>query len=242
MDLAVSIIPEYLYFGPKGFADELAWGAFRTLEIAFFAYALGLIIGLLGAVGKLYGPRWLQNLLNGYTTFVRAVPELVLILLLYFAGTDGLNQLLQLMGFQPVSVNGLVAAIAVLGFVQGAYSTEVIRAAIQAIPQGQIEAARAFGMSGFGMMRRIVFPAMLPNALPGLANLWMVVIKDTALIAVVGASPELAAATKNAAGFTKHYLIFYLVAGAIYLAITLVSNQLLGKLERYVRRGQHRLA
>jgi polar amino acid transport system permease protein len=238
----IDFIPEYLHFGSKGFADELAWGALRTLQIAFFAYVLGLAIGLAGAAGKLYGPRAAQLFMEAYTTFVRGVPELVLILLLYFAGTDGLNRVLLLLGMGPVEVSGLVAAIVVLGFVQGAYATEVIRAAIVAVPVGQVEAARAYGMSGLQVMRRIILPAMLPNALPGLANLWMVVIKDTVLIAVVGASPELAAATKNAAGYTKHYLTFYLVSGAIYLAITLVSNQLLARLEAHVRRGQAQLA
>jgi polar amino acid transport system permease protein len=242
MNFLAFAVPEYLTFGDKGFADELAWGAVKSLQIAVLAYALGLVIGLAGSTGKLYGPKWLRKFLAGYTTVVRAVPELVLILLLYFAGTDGLNRLLALLGFEPVTLNGLAAAVIVLGFVQGAYSIEVMRAAIQAVPVGQIEAARAYGMSGWGMMRRIVFPAMLPNALPGLANLWLVVIKDTALIAVVGASPELAAATKTAAGYTKHYLVIYCVTAAIYLAITLISNQGLSRLERYVRRGQARVA
>jgi polar amino acid transport system permease protein len=126
--------------------------------------------------------------------------------------------------------------------VQGAYSTEVLRGAIQAIPTGQLEAAKAYGMTTFQTFNRVIFPAMLPNAIPGLANLWLVVIKDTALIVVTGASAELAQATKNAAGYTKRYFLFYLVAGMIYLAMTLASNVLIEKLERYVRRGQPKLA
>lgn len=234
--------PEYLTFGAKGFADELFIGALRALEIAFFAYLLGILVGMLGALGKLYGPRWLAWLFEAYTTVFRAVPPLVLILLLYFAGTDGINKLLGIGGFGPIAINGLFAAIAVLGIVQGAYATEVIRAAIQAIPKGQIEAAWAYGMSGWKLLQRIVLPAMLPNALPGLTNLWQVVMKETALIAVVGASPELAAATKNAAGYTKHYLVFYLVAGAIYLVITLASNQIISFIELRLRRGQPKTA
>jgi polar amino acid transport system permease protein len=120
--------------------------------------------------------------------------------------------------------------------------SDLCRAAILAVPQGQSEAGKAFGMSGMQIMRRILFPAMLPIALPGLANLWMVVLKDTALIAVVGGSPELAQATRGAAGYTKHYLVFYLVSACIYLAITLFSNVFLEKLERALRRGQPKLA
>ena len=103
----------------------------------------------------------------------------------------------------------------VLGFVQGAYATEVLRGAIKAIPQGEIEAARAYGMSPVLMMRRITLPAMLPHALPGLANLWLISTKDTALLAVVGFS-ELTLETRQAAGTTKAYMTFYLAAGALY--------------------------
>lgn len=230
-----------LSFGNTGYGDELFWGAVRTVEIAVFAYAFGISLGLCGAMGKLSGGRWIKNILEGYTTLVRAVPELVLILLLYYAGTDGLNKILMSIGFQPIVLNGLVAAVFVLGFVQGAYSTEVLRAAIQAVPIGQIEAAKAYGMSPFLRFRRIVLPAMLPYAIPGLANLWLNITKDSALISAVGFT-ELALATKQAAGVSKQYLMFYLVTAMIYLSITLFSNQIFGWLERRVRRGQQKLA
>jgi len=167
---------------------------------------------------------------------VRAVPELVLILLLYYAGTDLINQVLTAIGYQRVDISGLAAGIFVLGFVQGAYSTEVIRGAILAIPQGQIEAARAYGMSPGLMLRRITLPAMLPFALPGLANLWLIATKDTALLAVVGFF-ELTLATRQAAGVTKAYLLFYLAAGALYLALSLFSNAIIGRVEAWSRRG-----
>ncbi len=177
-----------------------------------------------------------RDLFAVYTTVVRAVPELVLILLLYYAGTDLINQVLTAMGYQRVDISGLVAGIAVLGFVQGAYSTEVIRGAILAVPQGQIEAARAYGMSPGLLLRRITLPAMLPFAIPGLANLWLIATKDTALLAVVGFF-ELTLATRQAAGVTKAYLTFYLAAGVLYLAVTLVSSFLLGRAEKWARRG-----
>jgi polar amino acid transport system permease protein len=226
-----------LAFGDAGYGDELAWGALVTVQIAVLAYALGLFIGIAGAIGKLSGSKLTKNILNGYTTLVRAVPELVLILILFYAGTTALNAFLDSIGYGPFSINGFIAAVAVLGFVQGAYSTEVLRAAIQAIPFGQVEAARAYGMSSWLELRRIVLPSMLPYALPGLANLWLIVTKDTSLIAVVGYT-ELALATRQAAGNTKMYVTFFLVAGAIYLAITLLSQQGFRWLERRVRRGQ----
>ncbi len=239
--LAAAPLSELLSFGDKGYGDEMFWGALRSVQIAFFAYAFGLCLGLAGAMGKLSGGRVLKAILEGYTTLVRAVPELVLILLLYYAGTDGLNSLIVALGFQRIEINGLVAAIFVLGFVQGAYHTEVLRAAIQAVPIGQSEAAKAYGMSPFLRFRRITLSAMLPNAIPGLANLWLNVTKDSALISVVGFT-ELALATRQAAGVSKQYLVLYLVAQAVYLCISFASGQFFNWMERHVRRGQPKLA
>lgn len=236
------MIPEVLTFGKTGFADELLRGAFVTIYVAAAAFLLGLILGQIGAMAKLYGGPISRLIANFYTTVIRSVPELVLILFLFFAGTRGVSTLGELVGYGPVNVNGSVAAVLVLGFVQGAYSTEVLRGAIQAIPTGQIEAAKAYGMSPLQTFVRIIFPAMLPNAIPGLANLWLSVIKDTTLIMVTGASAELGGTTRAAAGFTKRYFMFYFISLMIYLAMTMFSNFFLQRLERYVRRGQPKLA
>ena len=236
------MFPEVLTFGRTGFADELLRGVFVTVYIAALAFILGIFLGLIGAVAKLYGGMVSRFIANFYTTVIRAIPELVLILFLFFAGTRGISTLGEFIGYGPVEVNGTVAAILVLGFVQGAYSTEVLRGAIQAIPSGQIEAARAIGMSPFLALKRVIIPAMLPNAIPGLANLWLSVIKDTALIMVTGASAELAGTTRAAAGFTKQYFMFYFIALMIYYTLTKISNFFIYRLERYVRRGQPKLA
>jgi len=211
-------------------------GLLASLQIAAGAFVLGLLIGTAGAYCKLYGGPILRDLLEVYTTVVRAVPELILILIIYYAGTDLLNRAAGALGFGAVDINGLVAGIVVLGVVQGAYSTEVLRGAILAVPQGQIEAGRAYGMSPGLLLRRITLPAMLPFAIPGLANLWLLATKDTALLAVVGFN-ELTLATRQAAGSTKAYFTFFMAAGALYLTVTLVSNLLIGRVERWSRRG-----
>lgn len=221
---------------PPGWGGTLLAGLFSTIQIALGAYALGLTIGFFGALGKIHGGAVTKTILEIYTTLIRAVPELVLILLIYFAGEAALNAALQSAGFRPVEINKIAAGVIVLGFVQGAYSTEVIRAAMQAVPKGQGEAALAYGMSRPMMLRRIVVPAMIPFALPGLANLWLIVTKDTALLAVIG-STELATATRAAAGSTRHYLLFYLAAAVLYLCLTLVSNVVFRWLEARYRRG-----
>jgi polar amino acid transport system permease protein len=248
MVIAAASIFTMLSWGDLGYGDEIARGTLMTIQVSFFAYLLGFLIGLAGAVSKLTGGPVLRAIFEVYTTSVRAIPELVLILLLFYAGSDAVNSALAPLGFEPIHINGLVAGVAVLGFVQGAYQTEVLRAAIQAIPLGQIEAARAFGMSPALRFRRITLPSMLPYAIPGLANLWLNATKDSALISVVGFS-ELALTTKQAAGYIKYtqgdpryLLVFYALTASIYLSITLISNQLFGALERHVRRGQRRPA
>jgi polar amino acid transport system permease protein len=231
---------ELLALEPPGWGGTLLWGLFITFQIALGAYILGLLLGLGGALGKLYGGPILRTVLDGYTTLIRAIPELVLILFLYYAGTDLLNRLLESMGYGRITISGLIAGIYVLGFCQGAYSTEVLRGAIQAIPVGQIEAAKAYGMPFWLRFRRVILPAMLPFAIPGLANLWLVVTKATALLAVVGFT-ELALTTRQAAGSTKQYFMFFVAAGILYLALSLVSTYLFALLERYLRRGQAKL-
>ncbi len=221
----------------SGWGVNLLVGAVSTLQISALAYLLGLVIGLFGALGKLTGGKITRRVLDGYTTIVRSVPELLLIVILYYTGTQALNNMLVSIGYDPIRINGFIAAVAVLGVVQGAYSTEVLRGAIQAIPIGQIEAAKAYGMPPLLLFRRITLPAMLPYAIPGLSNLWLNATKDSALISVVGYL-ELTKITQQAAGGTKWYFMFYTVAGALYLVISLVSLKAFGMLDNYVRRGQ----
>lgn len=226
---------------PPGWGGVLLTGAASTVAISAGAFLIGLLLGTGGALGKLSGLGPLRLLLELYTTAVRAVPELILIVGLYYAGMDGLNRLLAVLNLPAFELNGFAVAVAVLGFVQGAYMTEVLRGAILAIPVGQIEAAKAFGMGPRLRFRRIILPALLPNALPGLANLWMSVTKDSALVAVVGYQ-ELALATRLAGASTKHYFVFFLASALIYLALTLVSNAIFNLVERRMRRGQPKLA
>lgn len=222
---------------PPGWGGNLLRGAWASVQIALGAFALGLLIGTAGALGKLHGGPVTRDLLSVYTVVVRAVPELILILILYYAGTDLLNQALRALGQRPVEISGVVAGIAVLGIVQGAYATEVLRGAIQSVPRGQHEAARAYGMGAVQTFRRVTIPAMLPLALPGLSNLWLIATKDTALLAIVGFS-ELTLETRQAAGSTRAYFTFFLAAGAIYLAMTLLSGRIFGWIEARYRRGQ----
>ncbi|UVJ43068.1 ABC transporter permease subunit [Pseudomonas sp. LS1212] len=226
---------DLINFSEQGWGSALLKGLLMTLQISAGAFVVGLFIGLVVACLKLNAPRPIASLMRGYTTLFRAIPELLLILLLYYVGSMGLNSLLAWAGHEAVNVSGPLVAILVLGLVQGAYASEIFRAAILAIPHGQIEAGRAFGLSGLGLFRRVTLPIMAPYAMAGMANLWINLIKDSALISVVGTN-ELLYTAKQAAGSTRHYLLFYLTAAALYYLVTLLSNYLSGRLERRVRR------
>jgi len=230
------MIWDYLAFDPPGWGGQLLKGLAVSLQIAAGAYAFGAALGIAGAMGKIYGSAIVKDLLEIYTTIVRAVPELILILIIYYLGTDLLNRLMALGGLAPVDINGVAAGVFVIGLVQGAYATEVLRGAFRAIPYGEIEAARAFGMTPGAMLRRITIPAMLPHAIPGMGNLWLVTTKETALLAVVGFT-ELAMTTQQASATTKAYITFYGAACGLYLGVSLMSTMLLGTLEKRARRG-----
>lgn len=234
-------ITELLALHPPGWGGTLLRGLATSLMVAGSGYAIGLAIGTVGALSRLHGPPWARDLVTIYTTIIRAIPELVLILLVYFAGVTALNSALVALGFGMVQVSGFVAGAAVIALVQGAYATEVLRGAIRAVPRGQFDAAGAYGFSRWQTLRRITLPAMLPNALPGLANLWLIATKDTALLAVVGFT-ELTLATRQAAGTTKRYLLFYCAAGLLYLAVSLLSEVLFRFLDRRSRRHMQRAA
>ncbi len=221
----------------SSWGGNLLRGLANSLQIAFGAFGMGLVIGLFGAYGKLYGGKVTRDLLAIYTTVIRAVPELVLILILYYVGSDIINKISEAVGGGRVEINGIAAGIWVLGVVQGAYATEVLRGAIKAVPVGQIEAAKSYGMPAFMIMRRVTIPAMMGFAVPGLANLWLIATKDTALLAVVGFS-ELTLETRQAASSTRAYFTFFLAAGFLYLMVTLFSGVVFARIEKWARRGQ----
>jgi polar amino acid transport system permease protein len=192
------------------------------------------------AWGKLSGNKVSFWISESYTTIVRAVPELLLIILLYYTGTTALRNLLVMIGFgEDVQVNAFAAAAGTLGFVQGAYTTEVFRGAMLSVPKGQLEAAKAYGMSASLRFRRIMFPLMFRYALPGLSNLWVSILKDSSLISVVGFS-ELLFSGKTAAASTKDYFFFYLATAAMFLLLTVMSNVGIHFVERRLMRGVRR--
>ena len=226
-----------LGFGDCGWGATLLGGLANSIMIALGAYSLGFVMGIGGAFGKLYGGPILKDLMAVYTTIVRAVPELVLILILYYAVPALENEVLISLGYARINLPQFLTGVTVLAVVQGAYQVEVLRGAILAVPHGQIEAARAMGMPPVLLARRITLPLMASNAIPGMGNLWLNATKDTALLAVIGFT-ELTKATYQASATTKAFFTFYPAAMGLYLVISLTSIYAFGRIEKWARRGQ----
>ena len=214
-----------------GFSEVIFKGALVTLELALSSVILAVIIGLVGAGAKLSKNRPLAILFEGYTTLIRGVPDLVLMLLIFYGLQMALNVLTDAIGAAQFDIDPMVAGIITLGFIYGAYFTETFRGAFMAVPKGHIEAATAFGFTGSQTFRRILFPAMMRYALPGIGNNWQVILKATALVSLLGLE-DVVKATQLAGKSTWQPFYFAIVAGIIYLFFTTVSNGVLLWLER----------
>ena len=215
-----------------GYGPSLLAGATITLAVALSSLLIAVLLGLAGAAAKLSRSALWRRVATVYTTLIRGVPDLVLMLLIFYGGQMAVNLLAPKLGYDGyVDIDPFIAGVLTIGFIFGAYLTETFRGAIIAIAPGQAEAGRAFGMSGAQVFRRIVLPQMVRLAIPSFANNWLVLVKSTALVSVIGLNDMMQRAGQ-AAGNTREPFTFYLAVGALYLAITSVSVLLLRVLER----------
>ncbi|MDP2417176.1 MAG: ABC transporter permease [Hydrogenophaga sp.] len=224
----------------SGYYASILQGALLTVGVSLAALVFAVLLGLLGAAAKLSGRPVLVALATVYTTLVRGVPELVLMLLIFYGGTIGLNNLLEALGSKAtVDINPFLAGVLTIGFIYGAYMTETFRGAILSIPKGQMEAAWAFGMGRVRTFLRITAPQMVRYALPGFTNNWLVLIKATALISLIGLQ-EMTYLAKQASSATREPFTFFLFAAVLFLIYTSVSLWALRKLERRFSMGVKR--
>ena len=198
-------------------------GSLLTVGVSLASLAVATLLGLLGAAAKLSGSRPLVWLAQLYTTVVRGVPELLMMLLIFYGGAIGLNHLLELWGNQEgVDLDPFVAGVLTIGFIYGAYMTETFRGAILAIPRGQMEAAWAFGMGRLQTIVRITLPQMVRYALPSFTNNWLVLIKATALVSLIGLH-DMTYLAKQSSAAVREPFAFFLFAAALYLVFTSLS-------------------
>ncbi len=225
-----------------GFLPTLIEGTGITLAVAFLSLVIAVLLGLLGAAARLSKLPLLRGTATAYTTIIRGVPDLVLMLLIFYGGQLAINAVALSLGYEnTLDIDPFVAGVATIGFIFGAYLTETFRGALLAIHPGQREAGLAFGMSRTKVFWRITFPQMIRLAIPGFTNNWLVLVKSTALVSVIGLTDMMHRAGM-AAGATREPFTFYCAAAAIYLSITTVSLLGLGVLERRYSVGIRRAA
>lgn len=216
-----------LSFGEGGWGQALLSATFMTIAVAICGYALGAVIGVFAAWGKISGGPIIRVIADAYTTVLRGIPDLLVIFLIYFGGSAMVTSIGRFFGVQGfVSFPNFLAGTVAIGVCSGAHHTEVFRGAFKAVNSGEIEAARSCGMNLWLRFRRIVAPLTFRYAIAGLSNVWLVVLKETALISVIGLT-ELMRQSQIGSGSTGLPFDFYLIAAIIYLLISSVSSSLM---------------
>ncbi|KLV05302.1 MULTISPECIES: ABC transporter permease [Photobacterium] len=227
----------------KGYEWSLMEGALITLQVALLSLILAMILGMVGALAKLSPYRWARAVATTYTTVIRGIPDLVLMMLIFFGGqmllNDSLYQLNESINnffsssdpnhewatYLPdyIEISPFVAGIMTIGFIFGAYMAETFRGAILAVDKGELEAAKAYGMGSVLSFRRILLPQMIRHALPGFGNNWLVLLKTTALVSVIGLD-DMVRKGALAAGTTQMPFTFYMSVAIIFLVFTSLST------------------
>lgn len=213
-----------------GYGPRLLEGAGVTLQLAVLSLALAVLLGLLTASARMSRQWLLKRLAILYTTVIRGVPDLVLMMLLFFGGQMALNVVTDAIYDRfgvdwYVNLNAFAAGALTIGFIFGAYMGETFRGAFMAVDNGQIEAGKAYGMSPWLVFRRIRFPQMMRHALPGISNNWMVLLKTTALVSVIGLT-DMVRVAAEASRATHEPFTFLIPVAAVYLLIASVSEWL----------------
>lgn len=213
-----------------GYLPALLGGLVLTLQVSAASLAMACVFGLVGATAKLSGSRVARWSATTYTTLIRGMPELVLMLLIFYGGQIGINRLAESQGWGYIDIPPFAAGVMTIGFIYGAYLTETFRGAILAVPAGQAEAGQAFALTRKQVMFRIVLPQMVRHALPGFSNNWLIMLKASALVSIIGLN-DMVNRAGLAAASTREPFTFYIAVAGIYLALTTVSIFLLSRLE-----------
>lgn len=223
-------------FSLKGFGPLLLEGTWMTIKLSLLSLLVSVVLGLIGASAKLSGTAVLRVPAQLYTTLIRGVPDLVLMLLIFYSLQTWLTGLTEALEWDYIEIDPFAAGVITLGFIYGAYFTETFRGAMLAVPRGQLEAATAYGLKRSQRFRYVVFPQMMRYALPGIGNNWMVMLKATALVSIIGLA-DLVKAAQDAGKSTYQLFYFLVLAALIYLLITSASNIALRWLERRYSAG-----
>lgn len=220
----------------QGFGLLLLKGTWMTIKLSLLSLVVSVILGLIGAGAKLSSLYLVRLPAQMYTTLIRGVPDLVLMLLIFYSLQTWLTNLTQYLGWDYFEIDPFVAGVVTLGFIYGAYFTETFRGAMLSVPKGQREAAVAYGLGRSQCFFLITFPQMMRFALPGIGNNWLVLLKATALVSIIGLA-DLVKAAQDAGKSTFQLFYFLVLAALVYLLITTLSNYVLRRLARKYSAG-----
>ena len=228
---------ELLYFGDKGWGDELFVATLMTIAVSVTAMLIGFLFALIFTPLKLSKFKTLNLIGIFYTTVIRGVPELLVIYLFFFGGSGAIMYVASIFGYNDyIEINAFLTGSFSIGIISGAYSTEVFRGAIQSIDKGQFEASKVLGLKKPAHFFKVIMPQMLRLSIPNLSNVWQITLKDTSLISVTGLV-EIMRQSYIAAGSTRDPLFFYSFAAVLYLLLTFLSMKLINRLEIKYNKG-----
>lgn len=228
-------------FDLKGYGPALLEGAVVTIELAFLSLTVAVILGLLGASAKLSQNRFLKYSATTYTTLIRGVPDLVMMLLFFYGGQVVVNNVSDYL-YDAYGVDyffqfdSFISGVTTIGLIFGAYMTETFRGAFLAVESGQIEAARAYGFTRWHTFRRIMLPQMLRHALPGIGNNWQVLLKTTALVSIIGLT-DMVRVAEQAAKAERAPFLFFIPVALVYLMLTAGSELFIKWLDKRANAG-----
>lgn len=224
--------------GPEGWGDEILSGLWVTVSLALATLPFGLLLGLLIALAQNSREGSLRTAANIYTTIFRGLPELLTLFIVFYGLPLLLNRVYGMfVEGGDLQINSFLAGMLALGTVFSAYASEVFLSAFRGIPPGQYEAPRALGMPALMSMRLVVLPQLFRLALPGLSNLWMILLKETALVSVIGL-PDILRQAGIAARVSKEPFLFFGIACLLYLLLAVLSSIGLSRIERWTKRGE----
>ncbi|QDG77910.1 ABC transporter permease [Labrenzia sp. PHM005] len=227
-----------LSFGDQGWGDTIASGVLITISLALATLPFGLVLGFVIALAKNSSEPSLKLAANIYTTIFRGLPELLTLFLVYYGAQIAIQEGLKLAGFDVYfEVNSFAAGMVALALVFSSYASEAFLAAFNGIPQGQYEGGHALGLSRFQTMRLIILPQLIRLALPALGNLWLILLKETSLVSVIGLA-DLVREAGIAARVTKEPFLFFGVVLLVYLLLAMISSAGLMRIERWSKRGE----
>lgn len=227
-----------LGFGAHGYGDEIAHGVLITVALSLATLPCGLLVGFILALAKQSQDAILRLGVDIYTTIFRGLPELVTVFIIYYGMGELIEYTLRLLGLSlRLDVNTFVAGLIALSVVFSAYACEIFVSGMKAIPAGQYESGPSLGLSFVQTRRLIILPQLIRIVLPGLANQWLVLLKDTALISVIGLA-DIMRQTHIIVHTTHKIFLFYLTAFLLYLALAMLSSVAIRVIEAHVRRSE----